>query len=278
VNGVNARKLFWWCLLLGVFGLCRAAARCDGIERGASPCVVGETLRYNIYVAGFKIGTQTVTIASAEELNGREVYRIRGSTETSGISKLFHGYRDMCTAFVDAATLRPVLIERTVEEKGRVCRYTYAIDQEKRTMTVRDWMKGETKVVHPGNVVFDQLSLCYFYRSNPALFEGRFSFDLLKKDSVITVYMRQEGLVTVHMPRLPSGDATPALKYVEEGGGGIEIYIGVDGFSVPLKVVFRTALEEKRKNTVVELYLRDCDAYPEIGVPIWYRELVKRTS
>jgi hypothetical protein len=180
--------------------------------------------------------------------------------------------------FVDAATLYPVLIERSIEEKGRVCRYTYSIDQEKRTMVVSDWLKGEARVVRPANVVFDQLSLCFFYRNNPGMFGGRFSFDLIKKDSVVTVFMREEGLVRVHMPRQTPGDETPVLKYVEEGGEGIEVYVGVEGFSVPIKIVFRTALEEKRKKSVVELYLRDYDARPSIGVPIWYRELVKKTS
>jgi hypothetical protein len=58
----------------------------------------------------------------------------------------------------------------------------------------------------------------------------------------------------------------------------LEIYVGVDGFSVPLKVVFRTALEEKRKKSVVELYLRDYAARAARGVPVWYRELVKQAS
>ena len=275
---MKTRKLLGWCLLLGALGLFRTTAWCDGPGAGTASCIVGETLQYSIHIAGFRVGTQTVTIVSAEQVNGREVYRIRGITETRGISKLFHDYRELCTVLVDTATLYPVLIERSVEEKGRACAYTYSIDQERCTMVVRDWLNGETKVVHPGNVVFDQLSLCYFYRSNPRLFEGCFSFDLIKKNDVVTIFMKEEGLVNMRMPKLSSGDATPALKYVEEGGEGLEVYIGVDGFSVPLKILFRTALEEKRKKFVVELYLRDYDARAARGVPEWYRELVKQES
>ena len=62
-------------------------------------------------------------------------------------------------------------------------------------------------------------------------------------------------------------------KYVEDGGDGIEIYTGIDGFPVPLKIVFKTRLSDD-KRAVCELYIREYAGGACAPVPDRYRSLI----
>jgi hypothetical protein len=119
--------------------------------------------------------------------------------------------------------------------------------------------------------------LCYFYRKNPSLFKNNVSFDFLRKESVSTIHLREVGLVQVSIPRLSGKDNITTSKFMEEGGDGIEIYTGTDGFNIPLKILFRSPLAKKKKSTVIELYIRDYaidnDRY---SLPKQYRRLLNK--
>jgi hypothetical protein len=244
-----------------------------------TPFSIGETIRYSVHISGVKVGTQTIKLVSEENFNGSAVYKIRGITKTTGISRLFHQYSEQWTLLIDSTTLCPVWIERHIEDRGVSSNYTYYIDQAQNKVVVFNREKGERKVIHTNNIVFDQylISLFYFYRENPLYFKSDFSFDFLKKDYVKTALIQEVGPVQVRIPKLSRNDETTTYKFSEKGGDGIEIYTGTNGFAIPLKIVFRIPLSNNKKSTVIELYIRDYAInIEEERIPEKYRPLFNR--
>jgi hypothetical protein len=242
-----------------------------------TPFSIGETIRYSVHISGVKVGTQTIKLVSEETFNGSAVYKIWGITKTTGISRLFHQYSEQWTMLIDSTTLYPVWIERHIEDRGISSSYTYFFDQAQKKVIIFNRDTGEKKIIYTKNVIFDQylISLCYFYRKNPLYFKGDFSFDFLKKESVKTAYMREEGPVQVRIPKLSGNDTTTTYKFREEGGDGIEIYTGIDGFTIPLKIMFRIPLSNKKKQAVIELYILDYTVNTgNKSIPKQYRPLL----
>jgi hypothetical protein len=233
---------------------------------------IGETIRYSVHVSGIAVGTQTIKVVAEESFNGAAVFRVKGLTETTGISRILLQYSDEWTVLMDSSTLCPVWIEREIESRGTKSRYTYFIDQAEKKVTILDRSRGIEKIILASRVILDRYSLCFYYRKNPRLFQGGFSFAFLMADSVDTVVLREEGPVLIQIPKVSGRVATPVYKYVEDGGDGIEIYTGIDGFPVPLKIVFKTRLWDE-KRAVCELYIREYAGDACAPLPDRYRSL-----
>jgi hypothetical protein len=263
----------FWILSFLVFG----TMLCPGDDTSAAPFAIGETIRYTIHISGVKVGIQTVKLVSRESLEGRSVYRISGKMKTTGILNLLHQRTEQWEVLVDSSSLYPVRIERNIYDRGAQSSYIYYIHQEQRKVIIIDRITGQEKVIQTDNFVFDQFSLCYFYRKNPWYFKGNATFDFLKKESVETIILREEGLVQVNIPKLSGSDTTPSFMFIEDGDEGIEIYTGVDSFSIPLKIVFRTPLSDKKKKVVISLLISDyAVATDEQSVPEQYRLLLNK--
>jgi hypothetical protein len=223
-------------------------------DRDTAAFPIGETIRYAIHVSGVKIGTQTIKLVSREQYNATPVYRIRARMKTTGILNFFHNYGEQWTVLIDEESLYPVWVERHIEDRGESSTYTYAIDQEQGMVFISNG-SDKTKVVYTENVVFDRLSLCYHYRVNPSFFNGESSFDFLYKDSIHTVSMEEAGLAEIRIPKLSTGDTTTAVQFMESGGDGIEVFTGLEGFKVPLKIVFKTPVPNRSRVAEVELFI-----------------------
>ena len=92
-----------------------------------------------------------------------------------------------------------------------------------------------------------------------------------------TAFMRDEGLAQVSIPKLSSNDTTTTYKFREEGGDGIEIYTGIDGFTIPLKIAFRIPIDKKNKIALIELYIIDYASNTDkMSVPKQYRRLLNK--
>jgi hypothetical protein len=238
---------------------------------------VGETIQYEIHVSGLRVGTQTVRVHTRELYNGVPVYRITSQMKTSGFMDLFHRYSEQWTVLIDEKQFYPVWVERQIEDRGATETYTYAIDQTGRKVAISKG-SGEITVVQTDHVVFDRLSLCYYYRVNPSFFSGGCSFDFLFKESVNTVSMEKVGLADIQIPRMYSGNPTTTTRFMEKGGNGIEVFIGIEGFTIPLKIVFRTPLPNRKRVAEVELFIEGYAARSEaLPVPKRYHRLLNRS-
>jgi hypothetical protein len=223
-------------------------------EREPSDLPIGETIRYAIHTSGVKIGMQTIKVVSRELYDFNTVYRVRARMRITGLLSIFYNYHEQWTVLIDEKTLYPVWVERQIEDRGKSTTYTYIIDQENRKVFVSNGNE-KSMIIHTENVVFDRLSLCYYYRENPSFFDGESSFDFLYKESVHTVSMEESGLTEIRIPKLSTDDSTSAMRFIEKGGEGIEVFVGIEGFGIPLKVVFRTPVPNRKKAAEVELFL-----------------------
>lgn len=243
-------------------------------DREPSSLPIGETIQYAIHVSGVKIGKQTIKLVSRELYNSTPVYRIRARMKTTGLLNFFYKYGEQWTVLVNEESLYPVWVERHIEDRGKPTTYTYIIDQEEGKVFIRNG-SNETTVIHTENVVFDRLSLSYYYRENPSFFNGESSFDFLYKESVQTVSMEEVGIAEIQIPKISTGNTTSAVRLIEKGGEGIEVFVGIEGFSVPLKIVFRTPVPNKKKIAEVELFIDGYAAHTEKWyIPKRYHRLV----
>jgi hypothetical protein len=243
-------------------------------EREPSDLPIGETIRYAIHVSGVKIGMQTIKLVSRELYNFNTVYRVRARMRITGLLSFFYNYHEQWTVLIDEETHYPVWVERHIEDRGKSTTYTYVIDQENRKVFISNGNE-KTMVIHTENVVFDRLSLCYYYRENPSFFNGESSFDFLYKESVQTISMEEVGIAEIQIPKISTDDTTTAMRFMERGGEGIEVFVGIEGFSVPLKIVFRTPVPNKKKVAEVELFIDGYAAHTEKWyIPKRYHRLV----
>jgi len=268
------RRAIIWCTLMVLFifvpwGLLAVQEPSD--------LPIGETIRYAIHISGVKIGMQTIKIVSRERYNFNTVYRVRARMRITGILSFFYNYHEQWTVLIDEETHYPVWVERQIKDRGTSTTYTYVIDQENRKVFISN---GNEKpvVIHSEHVVFDRLSLCYYYRQNPSFFDGESSFDFLYKESLHTVSMEESGLSEIRIPKLSTDDTTTAVRFMERGGAGIEVFVGIEGFSVPLKVVFRTPVSNKKKIAEVVLFIEGYASHTGSKcIPERYYPLLKRS-
>jgi hypothetical protein len=246
-------------------------------EREPFDLSIGETIRYTIHISGVKIGRQTIKLVSRELYNFNTVYRVRARMRTTGILSFFHNYHEQWTVLIDEETFYPVWVERKIEDQGKSTTYTYIIDQDNRKVFIRN---GNEKpmVIHTEHVVFDRLSLCYYYRKNPSIFDGEFAFDFLYKESVQTVSMQEYGFAEIQVPKLSADDMITAVRLMEMGGEGIEVFVGTEGFSIPLKIVFRTPVPNKKRTAEVVLFIEGYASHSGSRcIPEKYYPLLKRS-
>jgi hypothetical protein len=272
----RARKyrLYLGCLVLL---LTSRTIPCLSEDSSVTPFSIGEVIRYTIHAGGIRVGIQTIKLACMEVYDGRPVYRISGKMKTTGVLNLLFQISEEWEVLVDSSTLSPVLIERNITDRGERSSYVYRIHQEQGEVIVIDRISGVEKVLRTRNLVFDQFSLCYFYRKNPEYFTGDAVFDFLKKDSLETIVLREEGTAQVHIPKLAGSDKTSSHMLIQDGGEGIEIYTGVDAFSIPLKIVFKVPLSDKKNKTVISLLISGYAAASGVqNVPEQYRPLLNK--
>lgn len=225
-------------------------------ESRNTPFSLGEKLRYGIYAAGLRVGSQTIELQSVQKLNGTDVYLLKGLSRTSPFVSIFYRLNDDWSIFIDKNTLLPLRVEKDWKEGPDEGYYTYDIDQANDTVIHHNVIKGNTKTLNSENDVFDLFSLIYFYRYNPHLFDTTYTFDFLEIKSVRTVHFQNEGEVELAIPKISrKKDITiTAYKLKQVGGIGIEIYIANDNLRLPLKMVVPSKLP-KGKKLNVEFYI-----------------------
>jgi hypothetical protein len=201
------------------------------------PFRIGEQLRYSIYALGIKVGYQTLEFSAAGELNGSEVYILKGLSKSAGFLSIFYRLNDNWSIFMEKDSFLPLRVEKDWQEGQDEGYYRYEIDQQSRKVTLYNVSGGTVKSIDSKNSVFDLFSLVYYYRRNTEAFDDVFTFDFLEARSVQTVRFQNEGTVRVTVPRISERRSIRARKLQQIGGVGIEIYMAEDNLKLPLKIV-----------------------------------------
>lgn len=237
------------------------------------PFSVGEKLRYAILAKRLYVGTQTIELRSVATYRGREVFRLWGLSKTSPFVSIFYRIDDKWDVFIDRSTLLPLRMEKDEKEGRDTGYFIYNIDQEGRSVTIRNVPKNETRVVAGKNDIFDLFTLIYYYRKYHDRFDDTFTFDFLEPKSLRTVHFKNEGIVEIEAPRVVKNWKFPAYKMRQIGGVGIEIYVSADEFRLPLKMVVPSELPRDKK-LIVEFDLEKFTPGEDQGdLPWYYRHL-----
>jgi hypothetical protein len=234
---------------------------------------VGEKIGYRLTAAGFFIGNQTTMLESVEQLDGREVFVLRGYTESSRFMNLFYRVDDKWLVFLDREELVPLRLEKDMWEGKRKAYLVYHIDQQGKRVVFENRTTGSSKEKEAENLVFDLFTLAYYYRQFPEQFDNVFTFDFLEERDLQTIQFKNEGKVKIRVDPISEEDKIPAYKMKQIGGIGIEIYVSADELRIPLKIVTPARLKRGRKLNV-EMNLENyTPGEGQDEVPSLYRRL-----
>jgi hypothetical protein len=240
------------------------------------PFSVGEKFRFFIYAAKLYVGYQTVDLVSIDELDGEEVYKIKGLSRSAFLLSIIYRLDDKWTVFINTDTLLPTRVEKDMVEGRSEGYFVYDIDQNNNTLSILDKNTGNVDVLNSDNLIFDLFSLLYYYRNNPLIFKDTFTFDFMEPHALHTVHFQEEGVVDIMIPRISKRHTVSARKVKQIGGIGIEMYVSNDELRIPLKMTVPSILPGDKK-LLIEFYIDRFSPGVKNGeIPDKYRSLAYR--
>jgi hypothetical protein len=226
------------------------------------PFSLGEKMKYSIYAAKWKVGFQTIELNSVQKWNETPVYLLKGQSRSSPLLSIFYRLNDQWDIYMAMDSFIPLRVEKDWQEGKDEGYYVYDIDQQGKTVTLRNMKSGKNKVMDVKNTVFDLFSLVYYYRLNHTDFDEIYAFDFLESSSVKTVYFQNEGSLEVRIPQISVNQKLKVRKLKQIGDVGIEIYISDDYLRSPLKILVPSKLP-KKKVIDIEFILDEYDPGPD---------------
>jgi len=240
--------------LLWCFGAQQLQAEDTGL-----PFSLGEKMKYSIYAAKWKVGYQTIELHSVKEWNETPVYLLKGLSRSSPLLSIFYRLNDQWDIYMRMDSFIPLRVEKDWQEGKDEGYYVYDIDQQGKTVTLRNMKSGKNKIMNAKNTVFDLFSLVYYYRLNYTAFDEIYAFDFLESRGVKTVYFQNEGSMEVRIPQIAVNHMLKVRKLKQIGDVGIEIYISDDSLRIPLKILAPSKLP---KNKVIDIEFILDEYYP----------------
>ena len=208
---------------------------------------IGEKIAYQLHARGLYLGNQTIELESIDQLDGREIYKLRGLTKSSRFMNLFFPVEDKWLVYIDRYELLPLKLEKDMLEGDHKAFIIYHINQDDKRVVFENKTTGTTDEKEGEYPVFDLFSVIYYYRQNPELCDNGFSFEFLEQKGLKTVQFKNEGEVEIKVSPISNKKKIPAYKLMQVGGIGIEIYISTDDLHIPLKVVSPVRMRKGRR-------------------------------
>ena len=216
---------------------------------GDSPHVfgVGEKIGYQLHAKGLYLGDQTVELESIDQLDGRDVYKLRGFTMSSRFMNLFFPVDDKWLVYIDRLKLMPLKLEKDMLEGKNQAFLIYYINQDEKRVVFENATTGNIEEKEGKHHVFDLFTMIYYYRQNPQAFDEGYTFEFLEEKGLLTVQFKNEGETRIKVIPISNRKKIPAYKLMQVGGIGIEIYVSTDELRIPLKVVSPVRMKKERK-------------------------------
>ena len=98
---------------------------------------VGEKIGYQLHAKGLYLGDQTVELESIDQLDGRDVYKLRGFTMSSRFMNLFFPVDDKWLVYIDRLKLMPLKLEKDMLEGKNQAFLIYYINQDENGLFLR---------------------------------------------------------------------------------------------------------------------------------------------
>ncbi len=129
-------------------------------QKEGVPFRAGETLYYNIYYKGVKVGTSVLKFKGEKKLGDRVVYYITFYTHTPY-------FKDLEKIYADKDTFLPLRVERKISRLAMPVMYiSEEYDQEKREVVIRkrELIFSKKIVLRKKNVIDNPILSVYRYR------------------------------------------------------------------------------------------------------------------
>jgi len=142
---------------------------------------VGEYFKFRIHYGVVNAGYATLEVKEGVKEN-KKVYHVVGNGYTTGMTKFFFKVNDTYESYFDKATIKPYQAIRKIDEGGYTKNQEGFFNQDKNTVTVKDYKKKTEKTLITSENIQDVMSTFYYLRNHPKI-------DVLKVGESVTVDM-----------------------------------------------------------------------------------------
>lgn len=134
------------------------------IEMPQKTLRIGEKFTYKAEWLGLDVGVATLSVKGIEELNGRKVYHILATADTTPLLSKIYKVKDIMSTYIDVKEFYPVRFEKRQREGGYKSDEYTDFDQEKgKAYYFSNLNKGKKEFYIPKKVQ-DPLSCIYYFR------------------------------------------------------------------------------------------------------------------
>ncbi|MBU1061112.1 MAG: DUF3108 domain-containing protein [Candidatus Omnitrophica bacterium] len=169
------------------------------IEAPSKTLRVGEKFTYGIEWLGLDVGTATLSVEEITQMNGRKVYHILATANTTpAISKVYK-VEDEISTYLDVEGLYPVRFEKKQREGSyRSDEYT-DFDQEKGKAIYFSRLNRSKKVFDIPEKVQDPLSCMYYFRLQEADVGGSIfaNLNVDEKNYLLETKVHNKGFINI---------------------------------------------------------------------------------
>lgn len=148
----------------------------------------GEFFKFRIHYGVVNAGYATLEVKDAVR-NNKKVHHVVGKGYTTGMTKFFFKVEDVYESYFDKVTGKPYQFVRKIDEGGYTKNQEGFFNQDKNTVTVKDYKHKTTKTFTVTENVQDIVSTFYYLRNHP-------NVNKLKVGESITVDMFFDDEVT----------------------------------------------------------------------------------
>ena len=124
----------------------------------------GESFKFRVHYGFVTAGYATLKVKDAN-INGKEVFHVRGYGETVGVSKWFFKVKDDYQSYIDKEKNIPYRFIRKIDEGGYTKDIQIDFNHSSYKATVNDKKKGETTVFSVQKDTQDMISAFYYLRN-----------------------------------------------------------------------------------------------------------------
>lgn len=126
----------------------------------------GEFFKFRIHYGVVNAGYATLEVKDAVKDN-KKVHHVEGKGYTTGMTKFFFKVEDKYESFFDKATNKPYQYVRKINEGGYTKDQEGFFNQDKNTVTVKDYKHKTQKTFTVTENVQDIVSTFYYLRNHP---------------------------------------------------------------------------------------------------------------
>lgn len=125
----------------------------------------GEWLNFRVHYGLITAGSATIEVVE-KDLNGEQVYHIKGFGETSGMTSWFFPVEDDYQSYIDVEKDIPYRFIRKIDEGGHTKDIQIDFDHNKLEATINDKKHDSLRVVSFPEDAQDMVSAFYYLRNN----------------------------------------------------------------------------------------------------------------